>query len=399
MGLLDPLFNQILSGFGVQPEDPQGAMLSEFLRLPQQPAQAPAQPALPTGHVMPQAQAQQPPAPNFLDRLSAMSRGYGEGGLVGGIADAVNLGDSRGERAAQQQRNASMDFLVNQGHFDRAAADALMSGDPDMRRAVMSGVFKTNKTGGVEFGKQGAVYQDKNGNFYTVQFASDGTRRILPATEGDVALSPSRGVIQVGDEVIDKAHGGTVRNVGPQLQAGADATKTGQEHAETRNNLPLAKARLGMVEDALDRLGDETRLLLANPGLPKVAGGLGEAYLPNISSGARNAGTSLENIKTQISGAVMQSMREMSKTGGAAGSMTQQEWPRFENMIANLNASQDLPEFKVNLNKVLAYVDNLKARLRTAYEEDVAKVSGGTPAAPTAPRTGKTSSGISWSVE
>jgi hypothetical protein len=398
MGLLDPLFAQVLSGFGVPQEDPQGALLSEFLRLPQQPAQPPSQqPALPTGHVMPQAQAQAPPAPNFLDRLSAMARGYGEGGLVGGIADAVNLGDSRGERAQAQQRNASMDFLVNQGHFDRPTADALMQSDPNLLKAVLGGVFKTNKAGGPEYGKAGAVFQGADGKFYTVQFASDGTRKILPATAGDVAMSPARGVMQVGDELVSKADGSVVSNVAPNLQAEADAKKTGQDIAETRGNLPQAKARLGIVEDSLDRLGDETRSLLANPGLPKVAGGIGEAYLPNISSGARNAGSSLENIKTQISGAVMQSMREMSKTGGAAGSMTQQEWPRFENMIANLNASQDLPEFKANLNKVLAYVDNLKARLRTAYEEDVAKVRGGPAAAPVAPAgPRRMPSGVTW---
>jgi hypothetical protein len=400
MGLLDQFF---YGGMQEQQGDPQGALLSELLKL-KQPAQAPQQP-LPTGHMMPQAQAQQPqamapPAPNFLDRLSAMSRGYGEGGLVGGIADAVNLGDSRGERAQAQQRNHAMDFLVREGHFDQPTANALMSGPEDVRKAVLAGVFKTKKNGGVaEFGKAGTVFQGADGQFYTVQFASDGTRKILPATAGDIAMSPARGVMQVGDEVIDRAHGGTVRNMGPNLQAEADAKKTGQEHAETRGNLPQAKARLGIVSDRLDSLADETRSLLANPGLPKVAGGLAEAYLPNVSSGARNAGTSLENIKVQISGAVMQAMRDASKTGGAAGSMTQQEWPRFENMIANLNASQDLPEFKANLNKVLAYVDNVKARMWAAYEEDVARVSGGAPAAPAAPRTGKTSSGISWSVE
>jgi hypothetical protein len=342
--------------------------------------------------MMPQAPAQQPramapPAPNFLDRMSALARGYGEGGLVGGISDAINLGDSRGERAQAQQRNASMDFLVNEGHFDRATADALMSGDPDMRRAVMSGVFKTKKTGGGAFGKTGAIVQGPDGKFYAVRYGEDGTERINPLDIGGGVgnAAPARGVEVVGDQLIMKGDGSVVRGVGPNLQAGADATKTGQEHAETRGNLPQAKARLGIVEDSLDRLGDETRSLLANPGLPKVAGGLAEAYLPNMSSGARNAGTSLENIKTQISGAVMQAMREMSKTGGAAGSMTQQEWPRFENMIANLNASQDLPEFKANLNKVLQYVDNVKARMRTAYEEDVAKVSGGPVAAQAAP--------------
>jgi hypothetical protein len=140
MGLLDPLFAQVLSGFGVQQEDPQGAMLSEFLRLPQQAAPQP-QPALPTGHMMPQAQAQQPQAmapqaPNFLDRLSAMSRGYGEGGLVGGIADAVNLGDSRGERAQAQQRNQTFEYL--KPRFGEEAARAAI-GNPDLLKHVLGG--------------------------------------------------------------------------------------------------------------------------------------------------------------------------------------------------------------------------------------------------------------------
>jgi hypothetical protein len=149
MGLLDPLFAQVLSGFGVQQEDPQGAMLSEFLRLPQQPAPAPQQPALPTGHMMPQAPAQAPqtaralPEPNFLDRVSALARGYGEGGLVGGIADAVNLGDSRGERAQAQQRNHTIDLLVRQGKLDPETAQALAGADPNLRNQYYASAFTT----------------------------------------------------------------------------------------------------------------------------------------------------------------------------------------------------------------------------------------------------------------
>jgi hypothetical protein len=142
MGLLDPLFAQVLSGFGVQQEDPQGAMLSEFLRLPQQPAQAQAQQPLPTGHMMPQTQQaapqprpMAPPEPNFLDRMSALARGYGEGGLIGGIADAVNLGDSRGERAQAQQRNDTFRYLVPR--FGEEAARAAM-GNPEILKHMLS---------------------------------------------------------------------------------------------------------------------------------------------------------------------------------------------------------------------------------------------------------------------
>jgi hypothetical protein len=135
MGLLDQFF---YGGMQEQQGDPQGALLSELLKL-----QQPQQPALPTGHVMPQAQAQPPPAPNFLDRLSAMSRGYGEGGLVGGIADAVNLGDSRGERAQAQQRNATMEYLVRKGGLSEDDARALMLGDPSVRQAAVAQMFTT----------------------------------------------------------------------------------------------------------------------------------------------------------------------------------------------------------------------------------------------------------------
>jgi hypothetical protein len=150
MGLLDPLFNHVLSGFGVQQEDPQGALLSEFLRLPQQPAQAPAQQPLPTGHMMPQTQqaAQQarpmaPPEPNLLDRIGAMARGYGTGGIIGGVTDAINLGNSREERAAQQQRNHTIELLVRQGKLDPETAQALAGADPNLRNQYYASAFTT----------------------------------------------------------------------------------------------------------------------------------------------------------------------------------------------------------------------------------------------------------------
>jgi hypothetical protein len=141
MGLLDQFF---YGGMQEQQGDPQGALLSELLKLQQlqqQPAPQPQAPALPTGHMMPQAPAQQPramapPEPNFLDRLSAMSRGYGSGGLVGGIADAVNLGSSQGERAQAQQRNSTFEYL--KPRFGEEAARAAM-GNPDLLKHVLGG--------------------------------------------------------------------------------------------------------------------------------------------------------------------------------------------------------------------------------------------------------------------
>jgi hypothetical protein len=190
MGLLDPLFAQVLSGVGVQQEDPQGAMLSEFLRLPQQAAQAPAQPALPTGHVMPQAQAQAPPAPNFLDRLSTMARGYGEGGLVGGIADAVNLGDSRGERAQTQQRNHTLEYLTA-NQIDPQTAQMAIS-NPELMKSLLGSVVSKR------YGDKGEEFKEINKRGYALSRGPDGkvALRLLDGQGGPAGTNMLPGTIE-----------------------------------------------------------------------------------------------------------------------------------------------------------------------------------------------------------
>jgi hypothetical protein len=197
MGLLDPLFAQVLSGFGVQQEDPQGAMLSEFLRLPQQAAQAPAQPALPTGHVMPQTQQaapqarpMEPPAPNFLDRLSTMARGYGEGGLVGGIADAVNLGDSRGERAQTQQRNHTLEYLTA-NQIDPQTAQMAIS-NPELMKSLLGSVVSKR------YGDKGEEFKEINKRGYALSRGPDGkvALRLLDGQGGPAGTNMLPGTIE-----------------------------------------------------------------------------------------------------------------------------------------------------------------------------------------------------------
>jgi hypothetical protein len=197
MGLLDPLFAQVLSGFGVQQEDPQGAMLSEFLRLPQQPAPQPQAPALPTGHVMPQTQQaapqarpMEPPAPNFLDRLSTMARGYGEGGLVGGIADAVNLGDSRGERAQTQQRNHTLEYLTA-NQIDPQTAQMAIS-NPELMKSLLGSVVSKR------YGDKGEEFKEINKRGYALSRGPDGkvALRLLDGQGGPAGTNMLPGTIE-----------------------------------------------------------------------------------------------------------------------------------------------------------------------------------------------------------
>lgn len=235
-----------------------------------------------------------------------------------------------------------------------------------------------------EFGKAGAVYQDPvTGEFKAIQFGGRGTLK----THDLQGMRPARGTSVVGDEIIDKSTGQPVRNIAPNLAAEEIAKGEGKNIAKVRAELPEARQRFTMITGNLDRLKQTAINVRDHKGINSVVGGLYQAYAPNVSEDARNAGTELENLKVQISGVVLQAMRDASKTGGAVGQVTEREWPRLENMLANLDPRQGRQQFMRNLAAIITYADQVKEALRDAYEADVAVASrGGGAVTPSAPQ-------------
>jgi hypothetical protein len=163
----------------------------------------------------------------------------------------------------------------------------------------------------------------------------------------------------------------------PKDVAGTEIEKgAGQTIAKARAELPEAKARFDLVSGSLDRLKATADSVSKQKGLDRVVGGLLQAYTPNLTEDALNAQTELENLKVKISGAVLQAMRDASKTGGAVGQVTEREWPRLENMIANLDPRQGKAQFMRNLNEIVKYADDVKRTLADAYKADVRAASG-----------------------
>lgn len=159
---------------------------------------------------------------------------------------------------------------------------------------------------------------------------------------------------------------------------GAEVQKgEGQNIAKIRADLPEAKTRLDLVMGNLNRLKNSASNLLTMPGLDSVVGGLPQAYVPNVREDSINAQTELENLKVKISGTVLQAMRDASKTGGAVGQVTEREWPRLENMIANLDPRQGRAQFARNVQAVMAYADQVMAAVQAAYEADLRTAQGG----------------------
>lgn len=135
-----------------------------------------------------------------------------------------------------------------------------------------------------------------------------------------------------------------------------------------QNAASQATASMSNATEALNRLGQAVNALINHPGLGRITGIMGK--VPNMpGSDASNAQALLENIKSQAGFAVLQNMRDMSKTGGALGQVSDFENRMLQSNLAALDQAQSLPEFKKNLQKVLDYVEGAKGRLGKAYEQ------------------------------
>lgn len=109
--------------------------------------------------------------------------------------------------------------------------------------------------GGDDFGKTGTIVQDKQGNFYSVQFGANGQKKIEPLQLGSNNLMPSRGVSEVdtgtGTAIIDKATGQDVRTINKDL-AGAEVQK--QIGEATGKRIVAAPSDMAVADDALGLL-------------------------------------------------------------------------------------------------------------------------------------------------
>lgn len=138
----------------------------------------------------------------------------------------------------------------------------------------------------------------------------------------------------------------------------ADLKIQGQFNADT--------AALQSSENALSRLEQAANEVLNHPGLGRITGLMGK--VPNIPGypGA-DAAAKLEQLKSQAGFAVLQTMRDASKTGGALGNVSNFEVQQLQNNLAALQTAQSEEQLRSELEKIMAFTQGSRDRLRQAY--------------------------------
>ena len=156
-------------------------------------------------------------------------------------------------------------------------------------RAKINKLNVEAQNGGEAYGKTGAIFLNpETGRYEAVQF---GGRGQVKRTELG-GLTPSKGVETVGDELIDKATGQPIRNVGANIAAGKSAAVQGEAQGKAAINLPLAENSAQRMIGAIDTL------LSPNSGLERVTGTV-YGRLPewtNTSEEAKNAQSQIDYI-------------------------------------------------------------------------------------------------------
>lgn len=154
---------------------------------------------------------------------------------------------------------------------------------------------------------------------------------------------------------------------------------------------PQAKASITGYESKADKfIRDIDELLENKSGLDEITGYLaGRTELSAISPAARKALAKYNQIAAKGGFQALQDIRDMSKTGGALGNVSNQEGKQLQASFAALDRTQEAGDVRATLEQIKSDIEGSKTRMREAFDETYEyKLSGGTPAAGGAPVTG-----------
>lgn len=123
----------------------------------------------------------------------------------------------------------------------------------------------------------------------------------------------------------------------------------------------LAAQRLDSVMTDLGAIQEQATRLHSDPNLATAVGPI-QGRLPSFTKGAASFDAGLESLKSQISQMALQQMRDASKTGGAVGNVTVEEWKKLADTVASLSSAQGEASLRASLTAVAKRAAQLQAR-------------------------------------
>jgi hypothetical protein len=131
-------------------------------------------------------------------------------------------------------------------------------------------------------------------------------------------------------------------------------------------DLPAAKARVAATSAKLDAMGSVAQKLQQDEALWSAVG-LGQPIARIAGTDGAKLRANINTLKAKVGFAVLQDMREASPTGGALGNVSDKENKFLQEALASLDTQLSPEDFREQLQILLDYVGESKARLNQAF--------------------------------
>ena len=163
---------------------------------------------------------------------------------------------------------------------------------------------------------------------------------------------------------------------------------TSKEIQKREAAYPQATQSVKGFEAKTDLFIKELEKLRDDPGLNQITGTI-YGRTPSITREGSRAQATYDKIFAKGGFQALQDMREMSKTGGALGNVSNEEGRRLEkSVVGGLDRTQNIKDVKQGINDLIDEIRGSKARVREAYDstyEYRVDRPAAAPAAPAAP--------------
>lgn len=330
-------------------------------------------PRMPLGDASPMPQQ---PQGNWLDNMTSNPLFLMGAGVLG--APNIGQGIMQGVTASNQMRRQSRQDQQAQELFplqkQLLEAQAMKAGQPPTSSDITEFQYAKNSgfagsfmdwmnqkksAGGSLYGKQGAIFQDADGTFKAIQFGGDGSLKTHPITGADGnPMTPAKGVMQVGDELVDKSTGLATRNVAPQIAGEERAKVSGRSQATAALDLPKAESLHKTITQYIDGVSNDQNL-------DKMLGYRG--YLPNVTPEARTLQSKIDQLNSYGFLQAFEGLKGAGAITEKEGEAATKAYSRLREMVqSGQDYRQALRDFRSEMDRML----------------DVAKKKAGGGAAP-----------------
>lgn len=227
---------------------------------------------------------------------------------------------------------------------------------------------------GSEFGLSPITFRNPDNSYSFGQLDKSGGLRMIETPQG-VEYVPDSGRMGFNPANILE-QGGAANTVAADKQEAVGDVETQQLLERQAQQRALereiesrsAKPRLDGALANIQMMRDQVAQLMEHAGTGTMTGLSGYLDPRNLVGQGRDARALLDSLKSKVFVTTLQSMRDLSPTGGAVGNVSNMEGKRFEEQLVALDTAQTDEQFKLELEKLLQLTDESAARLQNAYQ-------------------------------